>query len=320
MDVAEVVQPDELRNLAGRNVLITGAGGMLGLAFREILEHAVADCRVIACDRQALDVTRRSAVLAMAKWRPDVILHCAANVNADHCERNPTECRAVQVGGTENIIALAHCTGARVVYPQSVFIFDGRELPVTEQTVPRPMSVYGRYKLEAESRLMEACPNTLVVRMAGFFGGGRRDKNFVGSFTRALFEQLARGERRCRVGTRLWQPTYTRDLAANTLLLVARGGAGVYHMGANGEASFYDVARACVEELGLGDLVEIAASPRSEVASTEIAPRPQRIVTANQRLRQEGVDRQRPWRDALREYMALPYFRDRAAAALLGTA
>lgn len=313
------VAPRELEALSGRTLLITGAGGMLGSAFREVGEMVPA-CRVLALDRRDLDVTRRDAVLRLAGERPDVILHCAADVNADRCERQPAVCHAVQVGGTAHVIELARATGAQVVYPQSVFIFDGSELPVTETTIPAPLSAYGRAKLEAERRLQEACPSALVVRMAGFFGGEHRDKNFVGTFCRSLFDQLSRGERRVVVGERIWQPTYTRDLAANILLLVAKGRDGVYHMGARGEATFHDVASACVEALGLQGIVSVERAPVTVPVVREIAPRPFRIVTANRRLAAEGVDRQRHWRDALAEYLASPYFQRGARAAAAGAA
>jgi dTDP-4-dehydrorhamnose reductase len=302
---------EELEPLATRTVLITGAGGMLGAAFSEVL-HTIPGCRVLAHPRATLDVTDRPAVLALAAHAPDLILHCAADVHADRCEQHPAECQHVNVGGTENIIALARMTGARVVYPQSVFVFDGRELPVQEATEPNPLSEYGRTKLAAERLLLTELPTTLVIRMAGFFGGEHRDKNFVGSFTRRLFEQLARNERDVRIGERVWQPSYTRDLAENALLLVALGRSGIYNMGAHGEATFFEVAEACVTDLGLRDVVTMHRLPHEESGKLEIAPRPFRIVTANRRLADEGLDRQRSWRLALSEYLARPYFQSRA--------
>ena len=47
-------------------VLITGAGGMLGRAFAEVLAAGAPDARVLALARERLDVTDRGAVLALA--------------------------------------------------------------------------------------------------------------------------------------------------------------------------------------------------------------------------------------------------------------
>jgi dTDP-4-dehydrorhamnose reductase len=309
--MAERVSVDDLLALSKRTALITGAGGMLGSAFVQTLRDLVPSCRVLARDHQALDVTDRDAVIAIAGESPDLIIHCAADVNADRCERQPSQTHAVQVGGTLNIIELAHVSGAQVVFPQSILIYDGRELPVDESTVPAPLSVYGRAKLEAEQRLLAALPQSLVVRMSGFFGGAERDKNFVGSFTKRLFQDPARGLRTYQIGTRVWQPTYTRDLAANTLLLVAGARTGIYNMGSHGEATFACVARACVSDLGLSDTVSIDEAPGTHILH-EHAPRPFRMVVSNRRLAAEGVDRQRPWREALREYLSHPFFQSAA--------
>jgi dTDP-4-dehydrorhamnose reductase len=309
----------EGRALAGRTILITGADGMLGRAFQEALVRSVPECRVVALDRRTLDVTDRAAVLRQAAVRPDVIVHCAANVNADDCERHPDACRAVQVGGTEHVAELALGAGARVFYPQSVFIFDGGELPVTERTTPAPRSTYGRCKLEAERILIDRVPGTLVVRMAGFFGGDDKDKNFVGKLGRELTDAIASGRDHYAVGERVWQPTYTLDLAMNSLLLLALGRTGIYHMGAQGEATFFDVAAAYAEALGLASRIAIVKAPGERPDPGQTAFRPIRMVTATERLDCEGLNRQRHWRSALDEYLARPYFaRFRLSAPTMG--
>ena len=303
-----IVSPDELEPLIGARMLITGADGMLGRAFREGLQPLGDKVELVALPHEELDVTDAEAVLALAGRGFDIIVHCAAMTLADECERDPDRARLVQVVGTENVARLALATGARVLYPQSVFIFDGKELPVTEQTAPAPVHVYGRVKLEAECLLLAQVPETLAVRMAGFFGGDGKDKNFVGQFVRQVEALLAQGGGSIEVGDRMWQPTYTLDLARNALLLVAAGRHGVFHMGGLGEATFFDVARICVDALGLAGEIDLRPCAAEAFARAELAPRPLRMVTANHRLDAEGLCRQRCWEDALREYLARPYF------------
>jgi hypothetical protein len=83
-------------------------------------------------------------------------------------------------------------------------------------------------------------------------------------------------------------------------------------MGSHGEASFFEVACACVDDLGLSSLVTVDKLPPAECSGLEIAPRPYRIVTANARLAVEGLDCQRHWRGALTEYLSRPFFQSRA--------
>lgn len=294
---------------SGRTVLITGAGGMLGRAYREVLAAEAPSANVLAWARRELDVTDETAVLAAASARPDFVVHCAADVNADRCEDDPDGCRRVQVGGTSNVVALAASCGARVLYPQSFLIYDGRELPITERTAPAPLSVYGRCKLEAEQLVLSRLPSSsVVVRMAGFFGGEEVDKNFVGKFARHLASLLAAGTRSFEVGDRVWQPTWTVDLARNSLALLGLGRTGTYNMASHGEATFHDVALECVRALGFEQVFELRRVAASSMASRERAVRPPRAIMLNERLRAEGLDGQREWRPALREYLSRPWF------------
>lgn len=302
------MSPDDLTALGGQRILITGADGMLGRAFAEALATWSPSTRVLARSRGQLDVTDASAIMGLADERPDIIIHCAGLTDANQCELDRAETRRVHVGGAHNVVRLARALSATVLYPQSVFIFDGRELPVTEHTVPSPGFEYGRAKLEAETLICEALDRALVVRMAGFFGGDDKDKNFVGQFTRTLEAMLDRREAEVEVGDRVWQPTYTLDLAKNCLLLLALDRRGIYHMGSPGEAAFHEVAEACVVALGLTSRVRVLPVPSRVFDEAEPARRPARMVTRTDRLDTEGLNRQRPWRDALREYLRRPWF------------
>jgi dTDP-4-dehydrorhamnose reductase len=293
--------------LNGKTVIITGGSGMLGRSFVEALS-GISVGRVLSLPHAELDVTERARVLALASERPDVIIHCAADVNAERCEKEPERCHAVQVGGTANIIELAELSAAKIFYPQSFLVFDGLQLPINEATHPAPMSVYGRYKLEAENLLLSNHPKNLIVRMAGFFGGEEADKNFVGLFTRKISQLLAQRQSLYQVGDRVWQPTWTLDLARNSVALLDEDKSGIYTMAAKGEASFFDVAAACVEELKLTKHMSIEKVSTAQVARNEKARRPDRAVMENLRLSAEGLDQQRPWRIALSEYLARPYF------------
>ena len=299
---------DDLSALGGQTVLITGAGGMLGRAFVEALGTRVPTAKVLARNHAQLDVTDHARVMGEARERPNIIVHCAGLAIAEQCEREPGAARHAHVTGTANVARLAREVSARVLFPQSVLIYDGREIPVTEQTLPSPSSVYGHAKLEAEGIVLGCTPRPLVVTMAGFFGGDDKDKNFVGQITRTFEQMLKNGQTEIEVGDRIWQPTYTLDHANNCLLLLARGRQGRYMMGSMGEATFHDVAHACADMLGLGNRIRIIACASEPFNDRERVKRPPRMVASNARLDAEGLNRQRPWRDALREYLQRPWF------------
>ena len=112
------------------------------------------------------------------------------------------------------------------------------------------------------------------------------------------------------VGDRVWQPTWTRDLAENALYLMQARRTGVYQMASHGHAAFHEVASQIVEALGWGARFRIQPVPAAAVAAAEAGPerRPDRAVLACERLRREKADMQRDWRSTLNAYLASPFF------------
>lgn len=294
--------------LANKRVLITGADGMLGRAFQAVLASAHPSTVVLARTRQQLDVTRRDQVLAEHVHQVDAIIHCAADVNADRCEVMPEQCRTIQVDGTRNVIDLARSSNATVFYPQSFLIYGESVADVDENTPPDPKSTYARCKLEAERLLETSGVPSLVVRMGGFFGGEERDKNFVGKFTRKIQALLHEGVDTYGVGTRVWQPTFTEDLARNSLLLMDSAQSGVWCMSCEGHASFHELACHCIRVLKVDRQMKITAIDAHAVETPDMAYRPNRVTMSNSKLKQAGLYGQRRWQDAVAEYLSRPWF------------
>lgn len=298
-----------LMSLGVKRIVITGAKGMLGQAFQEVLARQAPKAAVLALGKTELDVRSLDQVLGIEDFRPDLILHCAGIVNADYCEEHTDEAHAVKVGGTRNIVELALRTEAKVFYPQSFLIYDNQDLPVTEATLPNPLSVYGRLKLEAEQIVADALPQSLVVRMAGFFGGREIDKNFVGKFVPHIAKLIKAGVQSIEVGDRIWQPTYTNDLAYNTLLLLANDKVGMYCMASHGQTSFFDMACEITKLLAIDGHFSITPVSSIKVSINEKAKRPETVIMENRRLNGEGLERQRAWQNSLADYLDHPYYR-----------
>lgn len=289
-------------------VLVTGGKGMLG---RALAQEAVRFPRlaVTAPGREELDVRDSSAFAAFANaaaggW----VIHCAARVDVEGCAREPDAALRTIVEGTANAVAFATSVGARFLYPQSFLTYDGATNPIPEDETPRPLSFYGEIKLEAEHIVTAAIPDATIIRMAGFFGGEAADKNFVGRIIPALHAAILRGETRFEVGDRVWQPTWTNDLAFNTLALVAAGASGSYQMACRGEATFAAIAHEIVAALGWASRLEIVPVSAAAVSSNELGRRPDKAVLSSTRLDAEGLNLQRDWRATLHAYLAHPFF------------
>ena len=291
-----------------RRVLVTGGEGMLGSALFQQAVH-FPKFEVRAPGHNELNVRDPQAVAKWADWvAGGWIVHCAARVDVEGCAREPESARSTIVDGTRNVARLAKDSGARLFYPQSFLVYDGRENPIAEDEEPRPLAFYGELKYEAERIALDIVEDALVVRMAGFFGGQRRDKNFVGRIIPIMHAAMLRGETEFKVGDRVWQPTWTDDLAFNSLHLMTRGARGHYQMACLGEASFADIAHEIVLALGWAERFRIVPVDASAVAQSELGRRPDVAVLSCDRLNEEHMNLQRPWRPTLQAYLQAPFF------------
>ena len=222
---------DPLR--ARRRTLITGAGGQLGHALAE----AFAGDELLALGRDGWDVRFEAPPLP---WRPDFVLHAAAWTNVDGAEDDPQGAAAVNVAGTAHVAAL----GAPLVAYSTDYVFDGSKgAPYVESDAPSPLSAYGRTKLHAEAAAGE---RAWVVRSSWLFG--ETGHNFVRTMLRLGAERdevsVVDDQRGC--------PTYVGHLAEATRTLVDGGAEpGVWHLAAEGDCTWAELAEAIFEEAGL---------------------------------------------------------------------
>jgi dTDP-4-dehydrorhamnose reductase len=174
----------------GSRHLITGAGGQLGEALREVFPEA--DART----RQLFDVTSTVPV----DPKPDLVLHAAAWTDVDGAEDRPHIAETVNVRGTKNVVEL----GAPVVYFSTDYVFDGaKREPYVESDEPRPLSVYGRTKLDGEHEVCEGW----IIRSSWLFGW--TGTNFV----RTMLRLGAERDEVAVVSDQTGSPTYVGHLA-----------------------------------------------------------------------------------------------------------
>jgi len=222
--------------------------------------------------RAGLDVTRPFDAEA------DLVLHAAAWTDVDGAESDPAGAQLVNVDGTRNVVAL----GAPLVYFSTDYVFDGtKREPYVESDEPRPLSVYGRTKLDGEREVRDGW----IVRSSWLFGP--TGTNFVRTMLRLGAERDEVGVVADQVGS----PTYVGHLAEATRELFELP-QGVWHVAAGGECSWAEFARAIFEEAGLDCRVR-------EITTEELgrpAPRPAYSVLRSER---EGAPRLPHWREGL---------------------
>ena len=94
-------------------------------------------------------------------------------------------------------------------------------------------------------------------------------------------------------------PSYTADVAAATVALIATGQYGLYHVTNSGATTWYELAKTAFELAGVkADLTPI---PSSEYPTP--ARRPGYSVLSLEALAAVGVPEPRPWREAVAAYL-----------------
>jgi dTDP-4-dehydrorhamnose reductase len=269
-------------------VLITGANGMLG----RDLQAALAGHQVTALARADLDVTDAAAV-ASAVHGHDAVVNCAAYTKVDDAETHEALAYAVNATGTANLAAACAETGARLVTVSTDYVFDGNATEPYAEDLPRdPINAYGRTKAAGEELALAAHPaGTYVVRTAWLYG------EHGPNFAQTMLNLAKAKDTWSVVDDQLGQPTWTADLAGQIVaLLEADAPAGIYHGTNSGQATWYEFARAVLEESGL-DPERI--TPTDSASFVRPAPRPSYSVLGHDAWASAGIPAMRPWREAL---------------------
>ncbi len=268
-------------------ILLTGAGGQLGLELGELLPGRGHE--VIPLSRGELDISDARAVeRAIEGHSPNLIVNAAAFTDVDGCETELERAYAVNALGPRNLAQSCERSGCELLHVSTNYVFDGEgDRPYEPFDPPNPASAYGRTKLAGEEYVKHLCSRWYVARSAGVYGEGR---NFIRTMLRAGAE---RDSLKVKDDEHV-SPTYARDLAEGIAEMIEDGLYGIYHVTNAGSCSWHEFAR---EIFALADVeVEVVPVPASEYPLPAARP-------ANGVLSAVGSPRLRHWREALADYL-----------------
>jgi dTDP-4-dehydrorhamnose reductase len=230
-------------------IVITGQAGQVA---RSLVERAPAGVTVIPLARPTLDLENLvSIVPAISANRPDVVVNAAAYTAVDLAESEEETALLVNGEAAGEVARAAGELGVPVIHISTDYVFDGTlERPYREDDPVGPISAYGRSKLAGEQAVIAATEDSAILRTAWVYSPF--GKNFVRTMLRLA-------ETRPEIGVVADQagcPTNALDIA-DAILAVAHNLSvrpddqalrGIFHMGAQGEAVWADVAEAIFTE------------------------------------------------------------------------
>ncbi len=273
-------------------IFITGAGGMLARDLAAVLHGAY---EVVAQEEQELDICQPDAVSeAVHKFRPDVVINCAAFTRVDDCETEQEKAFAVNATGVKHIALACRKTAALLVHISSDYVFDGtKRQPYVESDEPHPLSVYGLSKRAGEDFVRSILDRYVIIRSLWLYGKG--GTNFVDTI-----QQQAQEKKELRVvNDQTGCPTYTRDLAHAIKALLTINPQGIYHIANQGVCTWYQCACRIVELTHSSAVV----LPISSEEIKRPAKRPAySVLDCSKFIRATGM-KLRHWDAALQEYL-----------------
>jgi dTDP-4-dehydrorhamnose reductase len=278
-------------------VLITGHRGQLAADLKRVF----ADDALILTELEDLRLEDAAGVRALVSAsKPELILNCAAYNRVDDAEDAPEAAFAANCFGVRNLAVAARECEAELVHFSTDYVFDSaRRTPYVEEDAPCPGSVYGASKASGELMLRASWDRHYLFRVCGLYGyAGSRDKG--GNFVETMIALGRRGTPLRVVDDQILTPTSTLDVARAVKAIVATGRHGLYHLTAEGQCSWHELAASIFELMRL----PVELSPVSSEAYPTRARRPRYSVLDNRRLREAGLEPMPSWQDSLRRYLA----------------
>jgi dTDP-4-dehydrorhamnose reductase len=281
------------------SILIVGGQGMLGHALTDLLVSRGR--RPVVVDLPQIDITDASAVKKLFDDRhPTLVLNCAAHTKVDLCEQEKEKADAVNGYAVGLLAGSCKSSDAVLVHISTDFVFDGRgRRPYLPSDAVNPLSAYGRSKLLGERELQKNAPaRWLIVRTAWLYG--RHGLNFP----RTMVQAAQAGKALTVVNDQVGSPTYTVDLGGAILDLLDSGASGLWHATNSGQTTWFDFARATLEEFGVkAEISPISSAEWAQKRPTS-AIRPGYSVLDLTGLERRIGRSMRPWRAALADFRA----------------
>ena len=181
------------------------------------------------------------------KVKPDVIVNAAAYTAVDKAESEPEQARLINALAPGVLADEAQKLGAWFVHYSTDYVFDGSGGQFWQETdATGPLNVYGRTKLEGEQAVTR-CAKHLIFRTSWVYAA--RGANFAKTMLRLAQER----DHIKVIDDQIGAPTGA-ELIADVTALALRAvlqqpeQAGIYHLAAGGEVSWFDYARFVIEQ------------------------------------------------------------------------
>lgn len=275
-----------------KRIVLFGSRGMVGSALAEALSSRTLE----AYTHKDVDITDYAAVERIfRKVRPEIVINAAAFTRVDDCEKFREPAYLANVQAVAQIAGLCKKYDAMLVQFSTDYIFDGNtEVPYAEESPANPINYYGATKWEGDKKVISSGCRFLIMRSSWVFG--RNGDNFV----KKILKRALAGAKLRAPSDQYGAPTYSDDIAAAVIKLLASGAEKVVNFTNTGQCSRLEQARIILQSYGLNNSIEAVKNDDLHL----LARRPRFSVLDISRYRQLTGHTPRNWQLSTAEYIA----------------
>jgi dTDP-4-dehydrorhamnose reductase len=234
-----------------KNILVIGANGQLGNAFKDISSHHYPFLFIFV-SREDIDLGDHDAMERFfAEYRIQFCVNCAAYTAVDRAESEPDQAFLINARAAGHIAALCKKHSIHFIHVSTDYVFDGTaSSPIGENATPNPINVYGRSKLKGEEDCFKNNPGSVIIRTSWLYS--KHGHNFLRTMLRLMQEKEMINVVDDQVGI----PTHANDLAMAIMKIFSHepfstGEGRIFHFSNSGQpVSWYQFACAIREISG----------------------------------------------------------------------
>lgn len=237
-------------------IYVTGIAGMLGGNIAYLLKDKyeiygvdripIFDTRIHAQVFDLLDYeTLRESI---DKIRPKYLIHTAAMINVDFCEKEPELAEELNFKLTEFLAKVCKDISCKMLYISTDAVFNGKcERLYLETDTVDPINVYGKTKLKGEYAVLD---NDHIVVRTNIYGYNLQEKNSLGEWILKALQD----ESTIRLFTDIYfSPILVNELVEIIVQLLEREDIckEIYHVCGTGSVSKCEFGEKIAEIFGL---------------------------------------------------------------------
>jgi len=236
--------------------LVTGSAGLIG---RQVVKDLSDTHEVFSCYDKSkpeygnavkMDLLNHEMISnVLFEIEPDVVIHLGAMTGVDLCEKEESMAFDINAKATQIIAQQCSTLNTFLVYVSTDYVFDGNSGMYYEDSVPNPLSVYGKSKLEGEKVIQTFSSDWCIVRTSTPFGLHPTKK----SFPIWVIENLQKQKQIDVLTDQFTSPTYVPSLSRMLIEISERHLTGIIHVAGASKISRYEMASLVSDKLDLDE-------------------------------------------------------------------